>query len=269
MSEVVLPRSLAEPFCLDIEKPGRTYAIIGDIHSCTDEYYQLMVAVFTKYGHGTNLVLLGDLVDRGPNNLEAATNLLYDYCIVGNHDRKLVRYCAGTKMEPHVDQAWYTDLNDDNKRHIVAEFSEMPTAIRIKMGNGKILTACHGGTPEVLYGEPFEAGREWRLKGKEAATCYFGHTTGKKTPEGYPERLHVPVPVAEYISVYGHHAHARDENKWLLKDEPGTSIYLDHGGVFGGHLTAMIVLPNGDIEYVSVRCPEYTPSKTCDFSSQQ
>lgn len=270
-TEVVLPVSLAEPFCHDIEQEGRIFAIIGDIHSCTDEYFDLMAKVFRTYGvHETRILLLGDLVDRGPNNLEAATSLPYDYCIVGNHDRKLVRFCAGAKIETHGEQAWFADLTAADKRQIIKEFEDMPTAMRIKLDNGKIVTACHGGTPPVLYGEPFETDRKWRLKGKEAAVCYFGHTTGHKDPvSGYPERLHKPVPVANFISTYGHIAYVHDEQQWVIEDEPGTSIYLDHGGVFGGHLTAMIILPSGEIEYVSVRCPEYSRSKTGDFSSQQ
>lgn len=269
-TEVVLPVSLAEPFCHDIEQEGQTFAIIGDIHGCTDEYYQLIVRVFCDYSLHTKILLLGDLVDRGPNNLEAATCLPYHYSVVGNHDRKLVRYCAGAKIEAHGEQKWFADLSDRDKRIIIKEFENTPTAMRIKLDNGKILTACHGGTPPVLYGEPFEAGRKWKLKGKESAVCYFGHTTGQRDAEtGYPERLHKPVPVADYISTYGHIAYVRDEKQWIIKDEPGTSVYLDHGGVFGGHLTAMIILPSGETEYVSVRCPEYSLSKTGDFSSQQ
>jgi predicted phosphodiesterase len=270
-TEVKLPLSLAEPFCYDIEQKGNTFVLIGDIHSCTDEYEELLDKVVGIYGlQNTRIILLGDLVDRGPNNLYAATGLAYDHCIIGNHDRKLVRFCCGAKIEAHGEQAWFADLNDDHKSDIIAEFAEMPTAIRIKLDNGKFVTACHGGTPPVLYGEPFEVGRKWRLKGKEAATCYFGHTTGRKDAEtGYEERLHKPVPVENFISTYGHIAYVRNEGQWIINDEPGTSVYLDHGGVFGGHLTAMIILPSGETEYVSVRCPEYSHGRRGDFSSQQ
>ena len=74
---------------------GRVIAI-GDVHGCLDEL-QLLVDKVNPTKEDL-LVLLGDLVDRGPDSegviqyLVQLQKELLLYSVMGNHDEKLVRY---------------------------------------------------------------------------------------------------------------------------------------------------------------------------------
>lgn len=75
--------------------------IITDIHGCYDEFMELLnKANYDKYQD--RLIILGDLVDRGPKTLE-----VLDYCmenkhnievLIGNHDRMLLDAIKSLKI---------------------------------------------------------------------------------------------------------------------------------------------------------------------------
>jgi hypothetical protein len=50
--------------------PGRLI-IVGDVHGCLNEFFQLLDTLNFKYGYD-NLVLTGDLVNKGPRSQEAS-----------------------------------------------------------------------------------------------------------------------------------------------------------------------------------------------------
>lgn len=69
--------------------------MISDIHGCIKQFYELLNVV--NYIPGEDkLILLGDYVDRGPNNKETVKlvkDLVNDYNVIalrGNHDQRLV-----------------------------------------------------------------------------------------------------------------------------------------------------------------------------------
>ena len=73
---------------------GRTIAI-GDIHGCLNEFKDLLDLI--GINDDDTLVLLGDLVDRGPDSngvCEYYDNLQLKnkICLVGNHDYRYIRY---------------------------------------------------------------------------------------------------------------------------------------------------------------------------------
>ena len=87
------------------------FDIIGDVHGCFDELcrlldqlgYQLDIGGETwrvAHPQGRKLAFVGDLVDRGPRTPDvlrlvmAAVNSGNGYCVVGNHDLKLVKALA-------------------------------------------------------------------------------------------------------------------------------------------------------------------------------
>ncbi|HVK09847.1 MAG TPA: AAA family ATPase, partial [Gemmataceae bacterium] len=102
------------PLWTDRRHDAGPFDVIGDVHGCCDELEELLdrlgyvpadagtddpVWGRRAYAHpeGRKAVLVGDLVDRGPRNLDvvrlvrnmiAAGNAL---CVPGNHDVKLVR----------------------------------------------------------------------------------------------------------------------------------------------------------------------------------
>lgn len=84
---------LAEPkLAPGNRQPGKVYAI-GDVHGCLRELDALLKLIDPR--EEDLLVFVGDLVNRGPDShgvLERVRNLSGAYCLLGNHELRLLRY---------------------------------------------------------------------------------------------------------------------------------------------------------------------------------
>jgi len=65
--------------------------VVGDVHGCVDELSDLLAAC--RYGAGDQLVLVGDLVAKGPDSrgVLALVRELGARSVLGNHDAHLLR----------------------------------------------------------------------------------------------------------------------------------------------------------------------------------
>jgi protein phosphatase len=217
------------------------FDLVGDIHGCYDELCDLLDELgwvrtdgerpTARHPEGRKLVLVGDLVDRGPDSpavLELAMNMVEDgvaLVVNGNHDSKLLRALGGAQVK---------------RSHGLAETMEQmekrPEAFRERvkafldglishyvLDDGKLVVA-HAGLPESLQG---------RSSGRVREFAMYGETTGEIDAYGLPVRLdwareyrgraavvhgHVPVVEAEWHN---------------------NTLDLDTGCCFGGKLTAM------------------------------
>ena len=91
------------------------FGIIGDVHGCFDELHALMLKLGYKidsrepyrvfHPDGRRLILVGDLVDRGPKTpdvLRLVMDMVADgtaFCVTGNHDEKLKRALTGRDVK--------------------------------------------------------------------------------------------------------------------------------------------------------------------------
>src|SRR5688572_14927294 len=97
------------------------FDIIGDVHGCFEELQELLVLLGYKiertaddrktFGFlvtpppGRILLFVGDLVDRGPDTpsvLRLAMSMILAktaYCVIGNHDNKLLRKLSGRNVQ--------------------------------------------------------------------------------------------------------------------------------------------------------------------------
>ncbi len=86
--------------------------IVGDIHGCYDEFYELTKKLeynwksgYPIHSKGRKLVFVGDLTDRGPQSIKIIhivhTLIQKDlaYYVPGNHCNKLYRYFLGNKVQ--------------------------------------------------------------------------------------------------------------------------------------------------------------------------
>src|ERR1051325_9474122 len=71
----------------------RKVLVLGDIHGCIDEFNELLDKVHYHPG-ADRLILLGDLVDRGPDSIGVIQRAIEvgAECLMGNHDEKYVRW---------------------------------------------------------------------------------------------------------------------------------------------------------------------------------
>lgn len=231
------------------------FDIIGDIHGCADELELLLQRLgyerttlpeivhlqsptfpyLYRHPSGRKAVFLGDLVDRGPRNLDVIQLVRqmviagHALCVPGNHDVKLLRKLNGRKVRVN-----------HGLENTLAEVEALPEAIRSPfcretadflhalvshyvLDDGKLVVA-HAGLKEKLQG---------RASGRVRDFALYGETTGETDEFGLPVRYNW---AQEYrgraMVVYGHTP--VPEAEWL-----NHTINIDTGCVFGGKLTAL------------------------------
>ena len=86
---------------LPANEAGRDF-VVGDIHGCTDMLFNLLKRV--RFDVSVDrLFSTGDLIDRGPNHLEAL-RLLYEpwfYSVLGNHEAMMQSYLGIAEWTSH------------------------------------------------------------------------------------------------------------------------------------------------------------------------
>lgn len=116
--------------------------VVGDIHGC----FSLLREELSKVGFDVNrdrLFCVGDLVDRGPESIEATEWLKepWFYSVRGNHEQMAIDYCYsrdhGYNYARNGGQ-WFIDLDHDTQGLIIAEFEELPYAFEIATAHGPV-----------------------------------------------------------------------------------------------------------------------------------
>jgi serine/threonine protein phosphatase 1 len=155
---------------------GRDF-VCGDIHGCFGQLKQLMHDV--GFNEKTDrLFALGDLVDRGPNSLEALQWLQYPWfhSIMGNHELLLLwstqpprlkkimgdAYQAIVDLADEIDNTpkenywnrywgqiwfnnggqWWHDVSTDDRQQLIELMSKLPLVIELEIGD-KVIGLVH------------------------------------------------------------------------------------------------------------------------------
>ena len=237
--------------------------IIGDIHGCFTEFYQLTTRLGYSWESGVpihpdgrTLGFVGDLTDRGPQSLKVI-EVIYELVIIqkkalyapGNHCNKLYRYFSGNNV-----------MISHGLETTVAEYKALPTReqkiIRQKFidlyeqsplyhiaDHGQLIIA-HAGIRKDYIG---------KTTGKVKTFVLYGDITGEKHPDGSPVRRDWAKHYdGEPWIIYGHTPvkEARQVNH---------TFNIDTGCVFGGKLTALRY-PEFEIVSVPSTMP-YVPEK--------
>lgn len=219
---------------------GRLIAV-GDIHGCADEFEELLDRVDLR--PSDRLVLLGDLVNRGPDSLRVVqlARKHATAALLGNHELRLLNF-RKTDDPTHLKRSDHATLEQlDSKGWDYLE--RMPLTYEDE-DLGVVLV--HGG---------FLPGQPWRKQVARVVT-----RIQVVDQDGEP-RKRSEAPGAPHWSeiwrgppfvIYGHTP--RDEvarTKW--------TIGIDTGCVLGGALTAF-VLPEGRLVRVKARRRYYATS---------
>lgn len=234
------------------------FDVIGDVHGCRAELEQLL----TKLGYqldatpthpdGRRVIFLGDLVDRGPDNV-GVLRLAMDMVAVGsaiavpgNHEARLQRALRkpGVKLT-HGLQETMDELaaQPDAYRQEVERFIDGLISYYV-LDDGRLVVA-HAGLIERYHG---------RASGRVRAFCLYGQTTGETDEYGLPVRY----PWAEEYRgnatvLYGHTP--VPEPQWI-----NNTLCIDTGCVFGGRLTALRY-PERELVSVAAARTYYEPVK--------
>ena len=235
VQHAILPSDAARP---------RTI-IIGDIHGCLEELKALLAAC--RYDERTTrVVLVGDLVNKGPASAECVTFVRTAgfHCVRGNHDdaalfaweqRETERQDGGA-AEGGSDKYSYTE---SFSKEDVEFLASLPHTLRITQH--QVLVVHAGLEPDVALRDQEAAGMitmrnllpggGWTAKHKEGKSWAKAWSPDEKR---FPGVAHV---------VFGH-----DAKRGLQKHQHATG--LDTGACYGKELTAL-VLPERKIVSVA------------------
>lgn len=208
---------------------------IGDIHGCVEEFDE-MLAKLSYNPQEDRVILLGDLVDRGPDSagmVKKAREMKLE-CLMGNHEHKFVKWyrSQGTRVDFYDRKDYYAQLSDDDISYIMnmPTYIELENVIAVHAGLKPGIALSSQKKDDLMYLRYTDSDRRFiSLKkinklGKEAVGAIF-----------WTEFWHGPKSV-----VYGHNVHSYDDP--LIEERaPGVMCYgLDTGVCFGGRLTALI-----------------------------
>lgn len=212
---------------------GAAIRVVGDVHG---EARAFSYAVATE----RFVVQLGDLTDRGPNSA-GALRIALDMVdagrglfLLGNHDHKLARALLGQKVR--IDAALaatLAELDADLRARTLAAIERAPAWVR----RGRAFFV-HGGFHTAMLTTPPPQGID-RAEGILSRALY-GQTTGRRQPDGYPERLlgwidYIPAGMIVYC---GHDVRSTDGRPWHRRGAlGGEAVFVDTGASKGGHLS--------------------------------
>jgi diadenosine tetraphosphatase ApaH/serine/threonine PP2A family protein phosphatase len=201
---------------------GRLIAI-GDIHGCHAEFTELLERV--GFSPGDRLVLLGDLINRGPDSLGVLdlARQLGAVSLLGNHELRLLTYRRTRDNDAlkETDAATFAELRPEDWKYLEA----MPLTLE----EPDLQTVfVHGG---FLPGEP------WQRQPAQVVTRIQvidaeGRPRKRADCEDCP--LWADLWSGPPFVVYGHTPRPEIYKlKW--------SVGIDTACVMGGHLTAYIL----------------------------
>lgn len=209
------------------------HILIGDIHGCLDEFNELLNKLsFNK--NKDRLILLGDLVDRGPDSagvIKKARELNAD-SIMGNHEYGLLKLVNSNRSLP-LTKSYYNSLSEKDVSYLrsMKPYIKIGNTIAIHAGVRPDLSIEQQDLEDLMYlryvdhyGEFISIKQIFKL-GKNFLGAKF-----------WTEFWNGPESI-----VYGHNVHST-ESPLIEEVSPGVFCYgLDTGCCFGGKLTALIL----------------------------
>lgn len=215
--------------------------VISDIHGMYNEFEQLL----TYWDKRDKLVLLGDLVDRGPQSLDVVQKAMalqqtYGehvlFCL-GNHDRMFLQFIAS----PLVQRAFY--FPHGGRQTMQSFLSKQPDDAKALNAIEQAYYVQQHFQEELDF---LERGKLYDIVGNVLLTHAgfesLSDDVTYSTEEDFLQiRDHYKQPnKTPYVNVFGHtptrQIHGSDDI-WISDD--GTYIGIDGGSVFGGQLNAV------------------------------
>lgn len=210
--------------------------IIGDIHGCTEEFDEMLKTL--SYNHESDrLILLGDLIDRGPDSVgmvRKAREMNLE-CVMGNHEAKFLKWSRSNK-KIYDKAAFYTDFVNDDIDYIakMPSYLKLNNTIAVHAGLKLGISISGQKKDDLLHirytdiNGNFISLKEVLTHGKEKMGAYFW-TEFWKGPESI---------------VYGHNVTSFTDPLIDIISPTVTCFGLDTGCCFGGRLTALILKTN-------------------------
>lgn len=231
--------------------------VVGDVHGCLTEFDELLAIVAFRPGRD-RLVLVGDLMDRGPDPVGVVRRAreLRVEGVLGNHDEKHLRWRAHEERR-RVDPRYKNPMrplseaartaNEALDAEDLAYLAALPAYLRL---DGQWLVV-HAGFASDRPIEQQNKNVLLRIRYVDAAGRFASLSSSLEAPDGavpWPVQWRGPESV-----IYGHAPQLPSAVPRIDRPLPGVCCYgIDTGCCFGGRLTALI-LPTCDILQVNAR----------------
>lgn len=228
--------------------------VVGDVHG---EAVPFAAAIAGAREAGLFILQLGDLTDRGPDSPEALRLMfaLRDagrgLFLLGNHDHKLRRALTGRAVQTGMSGLSLTleqlDAARDGaalKARAIAEIEAAPAWLR--MGGWGFV---HGAWHPAMAHQPPPPDAGARKPDPLLSRALFGEVSGRKNPDGTPERLlHWVDRLPRGFQVWcGHDCRSADGRPHPVQGRGGgRAVFVDTGAGKGGPLAWVDLFFAGD-----------------------
>jgi len=142
--------------------------VVGDIHGQRQTFKHLLDKVGYSPGDGDRLLLLGDLIDRGPDSASMFEWLQREdvTCVRGNHEQMMLDALEGDRMarETWIELnggEWSAALTASERDAWLEKLRSMPLAVEVEAGQGTFVLV-HA---EVPIETPWWAMQAWLAEG--------------------------------------------------------------------------------------------------------
>ncbi|SOC26360.1 metallophosphoesterase [Thalassospira xiamenensis] len=137
--------------------------VVGDIHGCFSVLEAALSAIEFD-ADKDRLFCVGDLIDRGPQSIEALRYYKSANCVRGNHEDMLLGLQRSGQDLGEVHKQlkrngmdWWIDLTDDAREEFANAFEQLPLAIEVESENG-LVGIVHAEVPYAWDWPTFIAG---------------------------------------------------------------------------------------------------------------
>lgn len=256
-----------------------TTAIIGDVHGALQPLEALIARL--GLGEGDRLVLLGDLVDKGPDPAgtvkfvrQLSETAPFDLVLVeGNHEDRHRRYHQNLTERPKIARQMAEaapDLAALDAQLSPADRAFLARAVPFLRLPAWGVLVVHGGIPGDMHSFPESAARAGEWQGKRAKafrkvlrTRYVSAATGEFLALGH-NRPDDPFWADIYDGRFGHVVFGHQP--WL--EGPACFPHatgLDTAAVHGGRLTALVLPDAGPPRFESVPGIDHAPRQAGEW----
>ena len=120
---------------------GRDW-VVGDVHGCFRTLRHALLAIDFEYGRD-RLFSVGDLIDRGPNSIEALEWLegeRFEAVVMGNHEAEMIRLLqTGEIVAPAKSyQQWMWNIKRQDLFRWYRALRPLPLAVTVETAHGHV-----------------------------------------------------------------------------------------------------------------------------------
>jgi len=237
------------------------YIIVGDIHGCHSEAFQLFAELEIK--DDDKFISIGDIIHKGPKEERCISlcKMVEDFYILGNHEEKQLRWQKHEENRQQTGRSNPMMHVEDYVQLGVRHSAWLKDAAKLFHQfevAGQTYLLVHGGIEPRLRSLP-EVEEAYQLSKKEKSYSWNMLRTRYVNPKGGMVSLGDEKPEDKYWAevydgrfghvIFGHQPFL--ERNTPREYEHATGI--DLGCVYGGHLCAFIINEDGTTGFHTVK----------------